>query len=224
MFADMDWFYRPGHGEARVSIHDGDAESGGGPIAVLDWSGDVHLIPHAPAAYFDKIVCNLRNDRETASDLLERVTDFIDGMVPQDWDTLLASDSEWLRIPGKGGADIPAACLRGEAATPPFAEVKAKIVATESVLGATTHFKPKLRGQNPTIAELGFWAMWDWMTAFLLGSGEYDGLAHAVNNMRHQAELYETYGIPGFREMGSIPLMVAQARSPHGDEPSGSVP
>ena len=84
--------------------------------------------------------------------------------------------------------------------------MKAKIIATESVLGATTHFKPRLRGQNPTIAEYGFWALWDWRVMVLLQEDEHDALSHSFNSFAHQLSLYQQHGIPAFTEMGVAPV------------------
>jgi hypothetical protein len=63
-----------------------------------------------------------------------------------------------------------------------------------------------LRGQNPTVGELGFWALWDWMALYLLGAREFDVLADALNAFADQLSLYRTFGIPRLREMGSAPL------------------
>jgi len=60
--SSVDWSYRPGRGEANVALHEPNESSGGRTVAVVTWKGDDHLFPYAPAAYFDKIFCNLRND------------------------------------------------------------------------------------------------------------------------------------------------------------------
>jgi hypothetical protein len=206
----IDWMYRPGRGEAEVSFHDADAMSEARPIAVVSWDGDEHLVPHVPAAYFDTIFCGLGAD-----DLLERVTRFVDGMGRTRLYSLLAgfADSERLAIPGKGGIRLPAARVRdGMVAGNRYAGVKAKIVATDVSLGATTHFAPRLRGQNRTVAELGFWALWDWMILFLLRAEEFDALDRCFDSFGYQLNRYHARGIPSFGEIGVAPLMAAMQR------------
>jgi hypothetical protein len=156
---------------------------------------------------------HLRNDKPAAHDLLDRVVRFVGEMDAQVWESMLAgfADYERLTIPGKGGLPLPAAVVQNDAAGESFARVKAKIVGTRSVLGATTHFKPRLQGQNPTIAEYGFWALWDWMTFRLLHAEEFDVLARSYNGFAYQLRLYQAHGIPGFTEMGAAPLLAATA-------------
>ena len=211
--SNSDWSYRPGRGEADVALHEPSDLTEGRPVAVVSWDGDTHLIPHVPAAYFDKIFCNLRNDKMAAQDLLERVVRFVHEMEEGETESMLAgfADYDRLSIPGKGGITLPAAAVRDDFPGKPYAGVKARMMATDSVLGATTHFKPKLRGQNPTIAEYGFWALWDWMILRLLRAEEYDVLARSFNSFAYQLSLYQAHGIPGFTEMGATPLAAVAA-------------
>ncbi len=210
-----DWGYRPGRGEADVGLHEPSDATEGRPVAVVSWDGDEHLVPHVPAAYFDKIFCNLRNDKSTAQDLLDRVVLFVREMDEGQTDSLLAgfADYERLTIPGKGGMPMPAAAVREDFAGKSWAGVKAKIVATDSVLGATTHFKPKFREQNPTVAEYGFWALWDWMILYLLRTEELDVLARSFNSFTYQLSLYPAHGIPGSTEMGATPFIAATSET-----------
>lgn len=208
-----DWTYRPGRGEAEVVLYEPSQMTEGRPVAVVSWKGDEHLVPHVPAAYFDKIFSNLRGDDAAAQDLLERVVRFVHETEEGDTDSLLAgfADYDRLAIPGKGGVPLPAPAVREEFAGKPMARVKAKMVATNSVLGATTHFKPRLGGQNPTVAEYGFWALWDWMILFLLQADEYPEVARSYNSFAYQLSLYQAHGVPGFTEMGVSPLVAVTA-------------
>jgi hypothetical protein len=208
--AMTDWTYRPGRGAAEVSFHNADERTEGRPIAVVSWDGDEHLVPHVPGAYFDKIFCGLGAD-----DLLARVTRFVDGMGRTRLYSLLAgiADSERLTIPGKGSTRLPAARVRdGVVASKRYAGVKAKIVATDLSLGATIQVAPKLRGQNRTVAELGFWALWDWMILSLLKAEEFDALGHSFDSFGYQLSRYRARGIPSFGEIGVAPLMAAMLR------------
>jgi hypothetical protein len=205
-----DWTYRPGRGEAEVSFHEADEMSEGRPVAVVSWDGDEHLVPHIPGAYFDKIFCGLGAD-----DLLERVTRFVDGMGRTRLYSLLAgfADSERLTISGRGGIRLPAARVRdGVVAGKRYAGVKATIVATDLSLGATTHFAPRLRGQNRTVAEFGFWALWDWMILLLLRAEDFDALERSFDTFGFQLNRYRASGIPSFSEIGVAPLLAAMQR------------
>jgi hypothetical protein len=91
-----DWTYRPGRGEAVVAIHDPSDQYVAKPLAVVSWKGDDHLIPYVPVAYFDKIFCNLRNDRAGADDLLRRVVRFVDEIDETNWNTMFAGLAELL--------------------------------------------------------------------------------------------------------------------------------
>ena len=117
--------YRAGSGEANVALHDPNESSGGRAIAIVTWKGDDHLLPYVPAAYFDKIFCNLRNDQRAAQDLLERVIFFVQGLNDGGNEALLAgsADAERLSIPGRGGIPLPTAVVqRGARATSPTPE------------------------------------------------------------------------------------------------------
>jgi len=133
-------------------------------------------------------------------------------------DSLLAgfADYERLTIPGKGGMPMPAAAVREDFAGKSWAGVKAKIVATDSVLGATTHFKPKFREQNPTVAEYGFWALWDWMILYLLRTEELDVLARSFNSFTYQLSLYQAHGNPRLYGDGSDPVYCSHLRNERG--------
>jgi hypothetical protein len=176
-------------------------------VALLSWKKDEHLLPYVPAAYFDKAFCNLRYDKAAADDLLDRVAGFVDEIDDADSTSLLAgaADYDRLMIPGDGGVPLPPAVLQDRAANKPYARVTAKILATDSTLGATTHFKP-LRAENPTVAEWCFWALWDWMILSLLGLEEYDVLAASLNSFEYQLHLYRAGGMPSTRQMGIAPL------------------
>lgn len=220
--ATFDWGYRPGRGEATVALNDPDDASGYRSVVVASWEGDEHLVPHVPAAYVDKIFFNLRNDKAAAADLLTRVSRFVGEIDQSDWNTLIAglAGYEWLMIPGKGGVPLLPGALREEAPGKPGARVRVKMVATDFILGATTHFKPILRGQNPTVAEYGYWALWDWMAFRLLEAQEFDVLARSLNNLSYQLSIYRTYGIPGFNEMGQAPYLAATANQADDSDPS----
>jgi hypothetical protein len=214
-----DWTYRPGRGVAEVSFHDADERSEGRPIAVVSWDGDQHLVPYASGAYFDKIFCGLG-----AGDLLGRVTRFVDGMGRTRLYSLLAgyADSERLTIPGKGGVQVPPARVRDwVVAGERHAAVRAKIVATDVSLSATTHFAPRLRGQNRMLAELGFWALWDWVIVWLLRAEEFDALGACFDSFAYQLNRYRARGIPSFSEIGVAPLLAAM-RQPTPVSPSSS--
>lgn len=205
-----DWTYRPGRGKATVSFHHPDERSDGRTIGVVSWDGDEHLVPYVPGAYFDKIFCGLGAD-----DLLARVSGFVDGMGRTRLYSLLAgfADPERLTISAKGGAVLPAARVReGMVVGTRYAGVRATIVATDVSLGATARFAPRLRGENRTVAELGFWALWDWMILFLLRAEEFEALERSFDSFGYQLSRYRARGVPSFSEIGVAPLMAAMLR------------
>ena len=106
---------------------------------------------------------------------------------------------------------ILASVVREDSTGAEYAAVTAKLIATEARLGATTHFKPFFRGQNPTVAEVGFWAIWDWTILRLLRAEDFDGLAELLNNFQTQLELYQRRGIPGTTEIGIAPALAAMS-------------
>jgi hypothetical protein len=214
-----DWTYRPGRGEAEVALYEPTEETEGRSVAVVSWRGDDHLVLQVPGAYFDKILVNLRRDPVAARDLLNRATRFIHTVEEDDAESVLAglADFSRLRIPGKEDVPLPAPDVRSEFPGKPMARVRAKLMATNSILGATTHFKLKLKGQNATIAELGFWGLWDWMILLLLEAEEHGAVRRACGSFAYQLSLYQAHNVPGFRELGAAPLAAATAPADHDD-------
>jgi hypothetical protein len=179
------------------------------PDAVVSPKGDDHLLRHTPAAYFDRILANLAEARPTATALLGRVQRFLDGMREEDHDSLLSglAGPQRLTIPGGGGVPILAPVVRDEEeeSGKQYAEVRAVIQSSRDRIGAEAHFKPRAAGQSPTIAELGFWALWDWTILELLDRGAFGPLADAVNTFDIQLAMYHQHGLPAARTVGVVP-------------------
>ena len=184
-------------------------------LAVVRFSGDKEIIPCLPGAYFDKIFSNLRADPVAASDLLHRATavfaDFEHAIEEDGWaygDVMVGVGDRSPPIPGKDGAPVAAAYVVDDADGRPMAQVVTRVKATDSRLGATTDFEPPLLGENPTVAELGFWALWDWTVAVCVIKQAEDMVIVALERMTMQLGLHEVQGVPGITEIGLTPAIV----------------
>lgn len=82
--------------------------------------------------------------------------------------------------------------------------VTASLMPDTGRLGASTKMKP-LKANNERIAELAFWALWDF--CWLVVQGRPPVLKATVNAIRHQCEYYRSNGLPGLRDLGVAPYV-----------------
>lgn len=199
-----------GRGEARIALY-GPASADAVTAGTVEWDGDDDAIVHVPSVYFDKILLNLARMPREQERLLENFEEFVESV----YDELAAQRGEPLdaRVgvvplvddppPGK-----PLAVIR----------VVIALAYEKERAMAATDFKP-LRAMNETVAELGLWALWDWIVLYV--DGHQGALAPILENLRIQCRYYREHGAPGMRDIGKAPFYAMMKGS--GDRLAGEI-
>lgn len=174
---------------ATVQIWTGTGGMGLEGVSV-GWQGELSLVPHLPGAYWDKALANLSNMRREQDDLFRRFS----GMLMEA--ARAVSEEQALSLAGLPGAPPDA----GE----PDATVTVDVtmLSERERLGAVTKFRPALMAQNPTVAEIGLWAIWD-AVATATRDSEYRPM---LAGLLYQVEYYKEAGLPGIRDIGRAPF------------------
>lgn len=179
---------------ARIELHfaqsgDRDQVVEAGVVSCSD--GEPSMVPHLPAAYFDKILSNTGRGGE-GSYLLLRAREF--------WQYARAG---WPEKPERVLARrFP---LLDEHPSEPDIVIDVEVLGafdTERI-GATTKFKP-LKAANPKVAELGLWAVWDWTVQALPSVEDVEAV---LDNLLIQCDYYESNGLPRLRDIGKAPFI-----------------
>lgn len=189
----------PGRGQVTIRLY-GPPTADEVTAAVIEREGNDELIPHLLGAYFDKILFNLSRMPREQEDLLDRFEAF----VYENWERLGDEFDE------DEQAD-PAVALVGvvpvsqDAPGKPLAEIRVELMMMEDKqrIGATTHFKP-LTANNETVAELGLWALYDWLVLSCGGSGRT--LYPLLDDLAAQCDHYRMEGMPGTLDLGRAPF------------------
>jgi len=86
--------------------------------------------------------------------------------------------------------------------------VEAELLADSARLGAKMKIRPR-RATNERVAELSFWACWDW--SWIVARGNRLIVNATIDCVVRQSSIYREKGLPGLRDLGLAPYEAVNA-------------
>jgi hypothetical protein len=193
---------QPKSGKTGAMVHLGDFSQGVG--AVEPYGTDDSTYVHVFAAFFDKHLANLKNDRNAAHLILELARPeweaIVEGVAPN-LGTRVGPEMAFPPLMATPGVNV---IRLVESVATPQASIDVQVVLNwnpspgKGRLGASTRFHPL--SQAPMIAHFGLEVVWAWTKATY--PSELQALAL---NLLYQCEYYESEGLPGMTSIGKAP-------------------
>jgi hypothetical protein len=159
----------------------------------VEWTGDDRVRPLVLPAYFDRILFQLADKPAERRALYERCRDFAEATQRQ-----LETTALW---------DIETPpdhfLVRAGAVQPTTIEVEVEVDQKRQSAAASARYRPR-SSQNDTVAELGFWALWEWMLQ--MAKQQQLILGRTLDLFASQCAYYRQHGFPERGTLGAAPF------------------
>jgi hypothetical protein len=197
-------------GEAFIRLYGHGPRADQLSASTVRWKGDDDALPYLLPAYFDKILFNLAPMPGEQQALLERFTEFVSGAqadLVSTPDTTVDARIELAPVVEEPVSEQPLAEIR----------VELSLIPEQERAGAATHFAP-IDAENETIAELGWWTLWDWSVQPVRGNKPM--VASLLDALAVQLAHYRRHGVPGLMDLGIAPYVALQGDAAEPDYPN----
>lgn len=186
--------------------------------AGVGWEGARAAVPVLLPALLDKLLVNLSRDPSAAKALLSRVAFFAnkaqsDEQFLANVVTLCGVDEEddelaeaLARGPSLGRGILSWGLQNGAYKSLADVLVEAELLVDSARLAAKTKVRPRRR-TNERVAELSFWACWDW--CWIVARGNRIIIKATIECIVNQCSIYTRRGLPGLTDLGAAPYEAA---------------